>query len=359
MNRIILIGNGFDLAHGLKTKYEQFIDWLWKKEIEKIGNYNNPDSLDHIDGDYVTVYYLTDNQIRYLKNEQNKNFKSLKALCDQNIDMHPELIFKNSFIEQISNKNNIQNWVDIEDEYYTGLKKCIDGINEIEKLNQDFEQIKNELKNYLRAVNDELKNYTMDFPIKEIMGKIYSNIEQINSILFLNFNYTMTHKFYSGEYDIDLYDRFITKNIINIKKETIQIHGSIKDVNNNPIIFGYGDEIGKEYLEIENLNDNRFLENIKSIKYLETRNYKKLLDLIKSDYYQIFIMGHSCGLSDRTLLNTLFEHENCVQIKLFYHKKENDTDNYSDVIRNISRNFANKAIMREKIVNKMDSVPLK
>ena len=27
MNRIVLIGNGFDLAHGLKTRYEDFINW--------------------------------------------------------------------------------------------------------------------------------------------------------------------------------------------------------------------------------------------------------------------------------------------------------------------------------------------
>ena len=27
MNRLILIGNGFDLAHGLKTKYADFIEW--------------------------------------------------------------------------------------------------------------------------------------------------------------------------------------------------------------------------------------------------------------------------------------------------------------------------------------------
>ena len=31
MNRIVLIGNGFDLAHGLKTKYEHFIDWYWEQ----------------------------------------------------------------------------------------------------------------------------------------------------------------------------------------------------------------------------------------------------------------------------------------------------------------------------------------
>lgn len=31
MNRIILIGNGFDLAHGLPTRYEDFINWYWER----------------------------------------------------------------------------------------------------------------------------------------------------------------------------------------------------------------------------------------------------------------------------------------------------------------------------------------
>jgi hypothetical protein len=69
-------------------------------------------------------------------------------------------------------------------------------------------------------------------------------------------------------------------------------------------------------------------------------------------------MGHSCGLSDRTLLNTLFEHENCVSIKVFYHQETETKDNYSDVVRNISRNFNNKAVMREKVVNKQYCEPL-
>ena len=29
MNRLVLIGNGFDLAHGLKTRYEDFLNWYW------------------------------------------------------------------------------------------------------------------------------------------------------------------------------------------------------------------------------------------------------------------------------------------------------------------------------------------
>lgn len=35
MNRIILVGNGFDLAHGLKTKYEDFVLWYLKTWVEK------------------------------------------------------------------------------------------------------------------------------------------------------------------------------------------------------------------------------------------------------------------------------------------------------------------------------------
>lgn len=31
MNRLVLIGNGFDIAHGFKTRYENFIDWYWEQ----------------------------------------------------------------------------------------------------------------------------------------------------------------------------------------------------------------------------------------------------------------------------------------------------------------------------------------
>ena len=30
MNRLVIIGNGFDLAHGLPTSYRNFIDDFWK-----------------------------------------------------------------------------------------------------------------------------------------------------------------------------------------------------------------------------------------------------------------------------------------------------------------------------------------
>jgi len=93
----------------------------------------------------------------------------------------------------------------------------------------------------------------------------------------------------------------LTKNL-----ENIHIHGTLD--NEASIIFGYGDELDEDYKKIERLNDNEYLKNVKSIRYLDISNYKKLLRFINSDMYQIFIFGHSFGISGRTLLNTLFEH---------------------------------------------------
>ncbi len=141
------------------------------------------------------------------------------------------------------------------------------------------------------------------------------------------------------------------------KVNCINIHGELNNPN-NPIVFGYGDELEESYKEIENLNNNKYLDNVKSIRYLDTNNYKNLLSFINSDSYQIFIMGHSCGNSNRTPLNILFEHQNCASIKLFYHKREDGIDNYSDIVRNITRNFTDKKLLRDRVVNKMYCEPL-
>lgn len=77
-----------------------------------------------------------------------------------------------------------------------------------------------------------------------------------------------------------------------------------------------------------------------------------MLAFINSAPYQVYIIGHSCGNSDRTLLNTLFEHKNCISIKPFYYIKEYDSDNYLEIIQNISRNFTDMKLMRDRVVNK-------
>jgi hypothetical protein len=137
----------------------------------------------------------------------------------------------------------------------------------------------------------------------------------------------------------------------NIKSETINIHGELNSIQ-NPVIFGFGDDVDKKYQEFEDLNDNKYLENFKSIAYLQTNSYKRLLEFINADEYQVLTFGHSCGISDRTMLNTIFEHENCKSIKPFYHKRKDGSDNYTDIVQNISRNFNDKKKFRDRVVNK-------
>lgn len=36
MNRFIIIGNGFDLAHGLRTNYNDFLEWVWYNKLDTL-----------------------------------------------------------------------------------------------------------------------------------------------------------------------------------------------------------------------------------------------------------------------------------------------------------------------------------
>jgi hypothetical protein len=351
MNNIIIIGNGFDLAHGLKTGYRDFIDYLWEKmkteailSLSQHHEYNGEDVLIKCPCHLLSPSNLM--SLDSLLNQINceKGYDWFKKLTDLFKDYAKEIkiIYKNSFIKEITEKKQLQNWVDIEYEYYIELKKClIDEKNrDIEKLNKEFLELQRALELYL--IEQQNKQDIKILPeIKEKIQSIMKNSS--NDTLFLNFNYTTkTEHLYFNCFDI--------------KPNCIHIHGELEN-HNNPIIFGYGDEMDDENTYIETQNDNRYLEYRKSIKYLETRNYQEFLSFMCLGGYNVFIMGHSCGISDRTLLNTLFEHDNCKSIKLFYYKY-GEWDNYRDLIKNVSRHFTDKRLLRKLVVNKEDTEPL-
>ncbi len=373
MNRIILIGNGFDLAHELKTRYSDFIDDYWKNTIKEIRSKR----------DYIKY----ENEEIIINGRPGRLVTEISTYEELLNDLKPfnsKIDFKNKFLKIITEKKCLKNWVDIESEYYEVLKHSFKSDRDeynISDLNKDFNGIKKHLEKYLEKAttdtdgvenisNEQLRKRIGDkiyrnFELKDFMQRIKNEQDRLNStdeprldkstperVLFLNFNYTTTEKYYMN--DTVFYPEMGPKHIV---ITSIHIHGVLND-SNNPIIFGFGDEIGEDYKQIENLDNNEYLENIKSIQYLKTRHYKDLLQFINSGQYQIFVFGHSCGISDRTLLNTLFEHENCCSIKPFYHRINEKEDNYTDIVSNISRNFNDKKVMRDKVVNKEFCEPL-
>ncbi|MCB0459289.1 MAG: hypothetical protein KDC74_04635 [Flavobacteriaceae bacterium] len=385
MNRLFIIGNGFDLAHGLPTSYNHFINDYWTLGID--GRKNDDliqlDISGHIDTSGIESF--KDLQILFAN---KRFFPNLRMKPDdlsyRYSDGSIALYFKNEFFRLIMQRQNIENWVDIENLYYTLLKEI--AIKEtrrrkyskdIKTLNKEFDIVKDLLEKYLKEkvldfydfegkesmywsgfynvmkpisiFNNEHSlfkefNSTKDIlDLEELLKIERSNGQPISTAYYLNFNYTPTTIKYLeliGEEDV-------TCN---------HIHGKVTDFE-YPIVFGFGDEMDDDYKKTENIDDNEYLRNFKSFQYLQNSKYDELLSFINRNKYQIIIMGHSCGLSDRVLLNNLFEHENCKSIKIFYHQK-GDVDNYTEIIQNISRHFNDKALMRKKIVNKTLCKPL-
>ena len=404
MNRLVLIGNGFDLAHDMKTSYADFIDWYWEQKWREIAltyNYICEDQLSNfeiISGDtrsWHSLYHFNRNKLK------DKNARYIfKAIINDKVNYKVSLV---PFFQNILKSIETKGWVDIENEYYKLLEQhsLIEySTIEIEKLNNQLLYLQNLLAIYLKEINQqeisankkikdkiyapietrdvsiggkaEWEKYIEDCKIKDkdfwdsrlykygIIGSnrnsyLFDIDEYKNnpekeiprpyrlpeSIMLLDFNYTKTVNRYMKTEDIFIHN---------------QIHGRIEAPES--MIFGYGDEFDEKYRKLQDLNNNDCLTNIKTIKYQESDNYRKVLQFIESAPFQVCIMGHSCGNSDRTLLNTIFEHKNCISIKPYYYKKSDGTDNYIELVQNISRNFKDMKLMRDRVVNKMYCEPL-
>lgn len=404
INRLVLIGNGFDLAHGLKTSFYDFINYCTSELIKFIYKLIEKGYL--IDKDpkdkgkmiiskvrnFSSSYEFTEYTLRQLFDQSAENLdilsdfdKYMIIIKKYNFDIKEEDI-TNPFPKLFSNElfnilvvNSLsESWAGIEKDFYDALlnsssiksNSLYSEVENIETLNSQFKDIINCLEQYLLNIeisNTDIKldllSHLQNISSNEVMIKALSKINQINK--FDLYNDVQVHKSESLEIDKTLFLNFNYTNLIEkyFSKEKsnkymhIQIHGDLRN-NCNPIIFGYGDEKDSSFQELENKNDNRYLKYAKSLHYLSNSNYKKLLTFLEQGLYQVFIWGHSCATSDRVLLQTIFEHENCISIKPFFYKLSNGTDNFTDLCTNISRSFTDKKKFRDVVVNKEYCVPL-
>lgn len=413
MNRLVLIGNGFDLAHGMPTRYEDFINWYWAYRLKELENVNSSVSNDglcsfrimHDNYTWAYVFHQVGMSVERLQAKQILGWiNERKDLC---------IMSKSTFFERICKSIEGKGWVDIENEYYKLLTEyAFPAVvkpyekGDIKQLNEQLQYLQDLLIKYLQEVEQQEKEAITS--IKEaiyapfepsdisIYGKecLQAHVDQWakpeedallnskmalfgiesdnymselkawrnkhtkiylhtyipacpkafllpNDIVFLNFNYTSTINKYLPQKSIS---------------DVNYIHGKIDKPDS--VIFGYGDELDSDYKRLQNLNNNEYLRNVKSIRYLEAPNYRNILSFIESAPFQVLIMGHSCGNSDRTLLNTIFEHDNCVSIKPYYYLKEDGGDSYRELVQNISRNFTDMKLMRDRVVNKTQCEPM-
>lgn len=372
MNRIILLGNGFDLSHNMKTQYQDFIfsylkDCFLQAEI----NFHFKDKLITIKRN-KSIYspkdinnYKSLEELLIFKKNPKGQFNSLMIgtisgrTPSSGYDlMDYSLIIDSPFLDHLLTNCCNFKWVNIENEYYGELKKLLDlkekNNTQIENLNNSLTAIIELLEKYLANQNssDINRKYRRIFSAKikkdEIVTVNMSGDKKPERTLILNFNYTDTIESY-------LNSELSYADINNLQVN--YIHGRLND-KSNPVIFGFGDEIDDDYKRMESEKRQGFLHFLKSFWYFKTSNYQNLIRFIESNDFQVYILGHSCGLSDRTMLNMIFEHANCKSIKIFYHQCDG-INNYTELTQEISRHFSDKASMRRKIVplNKSEEMP--
>lgn len=361
MNRLIIIGNGFDLAHGLKTSYHDFMLHYLKDNCIKAFEEGIKSTKSQ---PYRRVYHHKNDllevtiDVHYNKIElandlvKTTNIKDFVELAEKG-EINFNYFFK--LLEIGVNKFTEYNWVDFEIEYFKELTRIkTKGVNVdryIKELNIQFDNFKATLETYLKEQQSLLGN---SFDRKSLCDCFCEDILDVdvdvktigthapNRLLFLNFNYTNT------------LEPYIEESKKRIHSEINYIHGSVNDANNPPI-FGFGDEFDKRFKEFEDEGNNELFKHIKSFGYLKTSNYSDLTRYLAIDNFQVQIYGHSCGLSDRTMFKEIFEHENCLSIKLFYHQKEDGSDDYTEKTYELYRHFSDKNSMRKKIVDKQKS----
>lgn len=337
MNRLILIGNGFDLAHGLKTSYKDFIIWYLS---ECFGNrsylpstyqdvllciqFNDIHSFiravtAHKQGAYHTGYTKEDLTCFISNHFREQTVKKLLDINESDIsnfisvssnDRHfpshySEEPFEVHILSDLLRSLIINcqdcNWVDIENEYFDQLKACKikDKFNsdKVKRLNSEFAYLKQKLEEYLTIQHEQANIKLMPELFKAINGKFdISDFEPLmgyedaklslnynktlpnikHNLYFLNFNYTDTVQTYLNE--VNRRPSFFSKIELNY------IHGQLNKAD-NPIIFGFGDEHDKQYLEFEEERNNELFEHIKSYHYLRTPNYRNLLMFLNSGNY--------------------------------------------------------------------------
>ncbi len=374
MNRIVLIGNGFDLAHGLSSRYEDFVlhlindainDLQKSKSAEKYKQLfvllKNPSSQNSI---------LTYESLADLQSDPTcikiPNFTYLGCPINQDVSWNKSSAIKLQFNSKLFHKLFMSmNWTDIEKAYFTNLleifnhygNEVIDNVD-LNKLNSDFELIKSLLVEYISEISadlvpinqnlryhfdkcfdeDDLYLSTFNHSRKQKIKQRFSN-EKLERIIFVNFNYTNLVNHYIGNQSFEKY--------------VIPIHGTIQDKKS--IVFGYGDEMTEYYKKLEDLDSENVLKHFKSHYYHYKDYYARLLYEVENFEFDVVIFGHSLGLSDRVLLNTIFENDNCKAIHLFHSGSEN---HFKKRIA-LSRHFDDKKAFRKKLIEETDYLNIK
>ena len=378
MTDLLIVGNGFDLYHGLPTRYTDFLKFISYWSIFWY-NYNG-----EFNAQVCTPFRVKLSEQNEIIEESMRDFAS-----HQGYYKYEHLEFINSHIDNLWIQYFLKkqlygvNWIDFEGEIYNVLKlveeyysefipemrkrndapiKYIPGdmstvINifkkncpeeyidftqgiisrsdtEKDKLKNNKEMLLSTMKRELDDLIKCLDYYLLDF-VSNIKVEQYSEqIKELSYINLLNFNYTYTYASVYGK---------------NSLREHHRIHG---DCLEEDMVLGIPDESFPSTLDY--IYFQKYFQRIQK----RTGNYYKSWitepnareKSLEDVPINVFIMGHSLEDSDKGILKEIFMNDFVCKITIFYHSQLAYEQQVINLVSMFGKDFVIEQTANDRIV---------
>lgn len=378
MADLLIVGNGFDLYHGLPTRYTDFLSFIrnWNIFWE---NYKNIESgEDEIPFSVRLSEYnelIPETMIDFSSHFGHYKYENLEFINDH-ID--------NSWIQYFLKRQlDGTNWIDFESEIYNVLRlveeyhsefipemskrkdvpikyiprnmalvissfenKCPDGYEDLTRRTLDrhsltTESIKENKNLLLETMKNELDNlikclgyYLFEFVTSIRVEKYSEQIKELSFVNLLNFNYTYTYATVYGRAKLNQHHR---------------IHG---DCLEEDMVLGIPDEVFPDTLDY--IYFQKYFQRIQK----RTGNFYRAwisapephMRTLDDVPINVYIMGHSLADSDQGILKDIFLNDFIQKITIYYHSQLAYEQQVINLIAMFGKDYVIEQTGKERII---------
>lgn len=338
---ILIIGNGFDLAHGLKTSYKDFLNFCVERNNKRI-----PMAVKYgttfIDNIWLKHFLLRQDELgkTWIDLEEEMltvietlsniaNIARLQPVTNPNFKFPAMFVIRKDVID--FKFSNIAEFIMPANYYYQTNNN---GYTEVET--RDFSSIHYFVKDFdslIRLIYDKLREFIKEFEtylienvcIKSQVVSDYKLTLKTSRLYILSFNYTNTCE--------SLYQYNCNTLAKDLRIETTYVHGKANSSGDSNLVLGTKSFSNKNIP----LCFNVFKKHNQRHKYNTIEPYQELLRLIKlPNTNPVFhIIGHSLDESDHKILKHILDADKNAIIKVYYHDEESQErliNNITDII---------------------------
>ena len=308
---ILILGNGFDIAHGLKTKYSDFLAYCRQKYIDNQGE----------------DIAKSDNFV--INNIWAKHFLNKTLAGDKWIDLEKEIynvivklsalpylkgVVSNKKYEEtlfVLSKSHLRFNFDEVGRFFVEPSTYISGNCYIVEAKDFIDFLYSQLRDFV----EEFQKYLIEEEKEKITDAPKYNL-RINTkcASLLNFNYTDTCE--------QLYKINFNFNDYRIKTKAVYVHGRINNEGSCNLVLGTH-SFDNEQIPVA---FNIFKKHHQRHRYGTIEPYQELLKELKHPskiYTPTFhIIGHSLDETDHSILKHILQARKEAVIKIYYHDEE-------------------------------------